>query len=244
MWFGIATLFPEMFQALQVGITGRALKEKLIELHFSNPRDFVVEKYKSVDDHPYGGGAGMLMAPLPLQKALHTLKAQAPHKPTVIYLSPQGKLFTQAAASELAAKKSLILLAGRYEGIDERIIQQEVDEEWSIGDYVVSGGELPAMVMIDAITRLIPGALGDSDSVTEDSLNKGLLKYPQYTRPEIFNEAKVPDILLSGNHQAILRYRLKQALGQTWRKRPDLLAKKELTPEESTLLNEFIRENK
>jgi tRNA (guanine37-N1)-methyltransferase len=243
MWFGIVSLFPEMFQALNAGITGRALEAKLLELQFWNPRDYDLDKYKSADDHPYGGGPGMLMKPYPLQQAIHAAKAAAPTPTKVIYLSPQGKLLTQAAAIELANHPSLILVAGRYEGIDERVISQEIDEEWSIGDYVVSGGELPAMVMIDTLTRLLPNALGDAQSTVQDSLFNGLLKYPQYTRPETFNGENVPAVLLSGNHKDIEKWRLKQSLGQTWLKRPDLLVKKELTLEQQALLNEWIDEN-
>jgi tRNA (guanine37-N1)-methyltransferase len=240
VWFGIISLFPEMFQVLNLGITGRAIKEQLLKIDLWNPRDFATDKHKSVDDRPYGGGPGMVMMAEPLQAALQAAKQDAPTKPTVIYLSPQGRRFDQEAAIELAAKKSVILLAGRYEGIDERIIEQEVDEEWSIGDYVLTGGELPAMVMVDAVTRLIPGALGDEDSITHDSLTTGMLKYPQYTRPAHFSGLSVPDVLLSGHHQQINQWRLKASLGRTWLKRPDLLAKKQFTTEELALLTEFI----
>lgn len=244
MWFGIVSLFPEMFQALQTGITGRAQKDQLIQLEYWNPRDFAADKHKSVDDHPYGGGPGMVMMAEPLRAAIQAAKQAAPNKhPLVIYLSPQGRQFNQEAAVELsAASSSFILVAGRYEGIDERIIEQEIDQEWTIGDYILTGGELPAMVMIDAMTRLVPGAVGDQDSVALDSLTSGLLKYPQYTRPETFAGADVPPILLSGHHKQIDRWRLKQSLGKTWLKRPDLLAKKPLTQEESALLTEFIEE--
>ncbi len=240
MWFGIISLFPDMFQAMQCGITGRALKDALLKIECWNPRDFAEDKHKSVDDRPYGGGPGMVMMAEPLRVALHTAKQAAPEKPTVIYLSPQGRMFNQAAASEFAAKKSIIFLAGRYEGVDQRLLDQEIDEEWSIGDYILTGGELAAMAMIDAITRLIPGAVGDMDSVNQDSLTTGLLKYPQYTRPEMFNGDAVPDILLGGNHKRIDRWRLKESLGRTWLRRPDLLQNKQLTEEESELLAEFI----
>lgn len=242
MWNGIITLFPEMFQALNTGITGRAMKDGLLRLNFWNPRDFATDKHKTVDNSPYGGGPGMLMMTEPLTAALSAARAQAPSKPKVIYLSPQGRRFTQAAAESLAQEPAIIFLAGRYEGIDERIIENEIDEEWSVGDYILTGGELAAMIMIDACTRLLPGAVGDEDSVTQDSLTSGLLKYPQYTRPEVFNGHKVPDILLSGHHKNIQRWRLKQSLGRTWLKRPDLLDKKRLTAEESALLSEFINE--
>lgn len=242
MWFGIVSLFPEMFQALNVGITGRALKEKLLEIKLWNPRDFATDKHQSVDDRPYGGGPGMVMMAEPLQAALHAAKQTATEKPIIIYLSPQGRRFDQEAAAELVAKKSVILLAGRYEGIDERIIEQEIDEEWSIGDYILTGGELAAMVMIDAVTRLIPGVVGDENSVSQDSLTSGLLKFPQYTRPENFAGSIVPNVLLSGHHQQIDQWRLKASLGKTWLRRPDLLAKKPLTEEENALLNEFIED--
>ncbi len=246
MWFGIVSLFPEMFQALNAGITGRAIKDKLLTLDHWNPRDFTLDKHQSVDDHPYGGGPGMLMMADPLTSALHTAKAHAAAKglapPAVIYLSPQGRQFDQSAAAELLEKQSVILLAGRYEGIDERIIEQEIDEELSIGDYILTGGELAAMVMIDAITRLIPGALGDKDSAAQDSLSNGLLKYPQYTRPECFAGLNVPNVLLSGHHQQIEQWRLKASLGKTWLKRPDLLAKKGLSEKEVALLTEFIED--
>lgn len=243
MWFGVITLFPEMFSVLEYGITGRALKEKLIQVTAWNPREFTHNKYRKVDDSPYGGGPGMIMMAQPLQDAIRAAKNAAPTKAVTIHLSPQGKWFNQAAAEKLLAKKSIILLAGRYEGIDERLLTLEIDEEWSIGDYVLSGGELAALVMIDTITRLIPGALGHADSAAQDSLSSGLLKYPQYTRPENFQGLVVPDILISGHHQAIERWRLKQALGKTWLKRPDLLAKMNLNEFQQTLLKEFIQEN-
>jgi tRNA (guanine37-N1)-methyltransferase len=242
VWFGIVSLFPELFQTLHSGITGRAIKEDLLSINLWNPRDFATDKHKSVDDRPYGGGPGMVMMAEPLQAALHAAKAAAPNPPHVIYLSPQGRRFDQEAAQDLAQHSSLILLAGRYEGIDERIIEQEVDEEWSIGDYILTGGELAAMVMIDAMTRLIPGAVGDAESVAQDSLTTGLLKYPQYTRPEQFAGAAVPEVLLSGHHKEINRWRLKASIGKTWLRRPDLLAKRALSEEEIQLLTEYIEE--
>lgn len=243
MWFGVLSLFPEMFQALQVGVTGKALKDNIVQLQVWNPRHFTTDKHQTVDDKPYGGGPGMVMMAPPLNAAIQAAKLAAPDKkPKVIYLSPQGQRFDQAAAERLAQQEALILLAGRYEGIDERVIEQSIDEEWSIGDYILTGGELAAMVMIDAITRLLPGVVGDYQSVSQDSLTSGLLKYPQYTRPEMFNQTTVPAVLLSGNHQAIARWRLKAALGRTWLKRPDLLKNKQLTKEELKLLDEFKRE--
>jgi tRNA (guanine37-N1)-methyltransferase len=242
-WVGIITLFPDMFQALSYGVVGRAIKENRLTCHYWNPRDFTTDKHRSVDDTPYGGGAGMLMMAEPLALAIEAAKQAAPTPPLTIYLSPQGRLFEQAAAARLSARPSLLFIAGRYEGVDERIITQLVDEEWSIGDYILTGGELPAMVMIDTITRLMPGVVGDSDSIAQDSLTTGLLKYPQYTRPESFRDETVPQVLLSGNHAAIRRWRLKQSLGRTWLKRRDLLERKKLNAEEKTLLDEYIQEN-
>lgn len=243
MWFGIVTLFPEMFSLLEYGITGRAIKNDLLKITCWNPRDFTQNKHRNVDDSPYGGGPGMVMMAQPLQDAIGAAKIAAPKKPTVIHLTPQGKLFNQQTAVEALAKESIIFIAGRYEGIDERLLELEVDEEWSLGDFVLSGGELAALTMIDAMIRLIPGALGHEDSAREDSITSGLLKYPHYTRPETFNGLSVPDVLLSGNHRDIERWRLKQSLGKTWIKRPDLLAKLNLDKLQLELLMEFVDEN-
>lgn len=240
MWFGIITLFPEMFSALESGITSRALKEKLLNIQCWSPRDFATDKHQSVDDKPYGGGPGMVMMAEPLQAAIQAARAAASSPPTVIYLSPQGRRFDQKAAERLVTLSSVILVAGRYEGIDERIIETEIDEEWSIGDYILTGGELAAMVMIDAASRMLPGVVGDDQSVAQDSLTTGLLKYPQYTRPEVFGEHTVPPVLMSGHHAQIKRWRTQQSLGRTWLRRPDLLAKMTLTKEEQALLDEFI----
>ena len=244
MWFGVVTLFPSLFSTLEQGITGRAIKDQLIELQCWDPRDFTQNKHRNVDDRPYGGGPGMIMMAQPLQDAIHAAKKAAPLTPRVIHLTPQGKIFDQKAAENMLEMKNLIFVSGRYEGIDERLLSREIDEEWSIGNYVLSGGELAAMVMIDAITRLIPGALGHEDSAAQDSLSSGLLKYPQYTRPESFEGQAVPSILMSGNHAEIERWRLKQSLGRTWLKRPDLLQQKALDKREQDLLAEFIREQK
>lgn len=244
MWFGVITLFPEMFSTLEYGITGRALKNELINVACWNPRDYTQNKHRNVDDSPYGGGPGMVMMAQPLQDAIQAAKQAAPEPATVIHLSPQGKQFNQETAVEWLEKKSVILIAGRYEGIDERLLQLEVDEEWSIGDFVLSGGELAAMTMIDVTTRLIPGALGHEDSAAQDSITSGLLKYPQYTRPETFAGLPVPEVLLSGNHQAIERWRLKESLGKTRLRRPDLLAKMNLSKLELELLREFEEENR
>jgi tRNA (guanine37-N1)-methyltransferase len=239
VWIGVITLFPEMLAALELGIPGRAVKDELLSVKSWNPRDFTQDKHRTVDDRPYGGGPGMIMMAPPLQAALSAAKLAAPVKPVVIHLSPQGKLFNQAAAETMLAKQSVILIAGRYEGIDERFLTEAIDEEWSVGDYVLSGGELAAMTMIDVMARLIPGALGH-----EDSLSSGLLKYPQYTRPENLNGAAVPEVLTSGNHAHIERWRMKQSLGRTWIKRPDLLMKKSLDKFQLSLLMEFIKEQK
>lgn len=244
MWFGIITLLPEMLRALNYGIIGRGIKNKRVTVAHWNPRDFTVDKHKTVDDKPYGGGAGMVMMASPLHDALEAARKAAPETPSVIYLSPQGRCFDQKAAEDFLKKKNIILIAGRYEGIDERILQSAVDEEWSIGDYVLSGGELAAMVVIDAISRLVSGVVKEEDSVAQDSLSSGLLKYPQYTRPEEWNGQKVPDVLLSGNHKAIEEWRLKLSLGKTWLKRPDLLEKMALDEVQRKLLQEFKDENK
>ena len=244
MWFGVVTLFPEIFAALDYGITGRALQQELLKLSLFNPREFTQDKHRTVDDRPYGGGPGMIMMAQPLQAAITAAKAAAPAKPLVIQLSPQGRQFNQSAAEKLLATQNVILVAGRYEGIDERLFELEIDEEWSIGDYILSGGELAALTMIDVTTRLIPGALGHEDSAAQDSLSTGLLKYPQYTRPESFAGHEVPTVLTSGNHQAIERWRLQQSLGKTWLKRPDLLMKKTLDNFQLKLLMEFVQEQK
>lgn len=225
MYFSVITLFPEMFKALEYGITGRALQDGILRLELINPRDFATDKHKTVDDHPYGGGPGMVMMAEPLCAAIDAAKAKCPTPAKVIYLSPQGKRFDQPAAKHLAQQESIILLAGRYEGIDQRIIDEVVDEEWSIGDYILTGGELAAMAMIDATSRLLPGVVGDYESVTTDSLENGLLKYPQYTRPENFRGKSVPKVLLSGHHEDIRRWREQESLRQTQEKRPDLLEK-------------------
>ena len=242
MWFGVITLFPDMLAMLQCGIPGRAIEKKLLTVQCWNPRDFTHTKHRHVDDRPYGGGPGMVMMAQPLSDAIQAAKKAAPEQPKVIYLSPQGKHFTQRAAEDFITKKNLILIAGRYEGIDERLLATQVDEEWSIGDYVLSGGELAAMVMIDVITRLLPGALGHEDSAPEDSLSCGLLKYPHYTRPENWQGEQIPNVLISGNHADIMRWRLKESLGRTWLKRPDLLVKKNLETAQLELLWEFINE--
>ena len=239
MQFDVVSLFPEMFAALtQSGVTRRAHEQGLWQLSIWNPRDFTTDRHRTVDDRPYGGGPGMVMMIEPLRAAIQAARASLP-RAQVIYLSPQGKTFSQAAASELSQAEQLIFLCGRYEGIDERLLQLEVDQEWSIGDYVLSGGELAAMVMIDACARLLPGALGHQQSAEQDSFSDGLLDCPHYTRPEIYQDMAVPPVLLSGNHAEIDRWRLKQALARTRQRRPDLLVGRELSKLEAKLLQEL-----
>ena len=239
----VITLFPEMFAAIsEYGITSRAVRQGLLSLNCWNPRTYTEDRHQTVDDRPFGGGPGMVMKIQPLERALSAAREAAGDRAKVIYLSPQGRQLKQAAVRELANEESLILIAGRYEGIDERFIEAHVDEEWSIGDYVLSGGELPAMVLIDAVTRLLPGALGHADSAEEDSFTDGLLDCPHYTRPEVYADQRVPEVLLSGNHEHIRRWRLQQALGRTWERRADLLDCRSLSGEEKKLLDEYIRQ--
>jgi tRNA (guanine37-N1)-methyltransferase len=239
--FDVVSLFPELFQILEgQGITGRALRRGIAELHLWNPRDYTQDRHRTVDDRPYGGGPGMVMKVEPLRAAIEDAKGAAPDSRTA-YLTPQGRSLDQGAIVQIATRPGWILVAGRYEGVDERLVERCVDEEWSIGDYVVSGGELPAMVVMDAVIRLLPGALGHECSAREDSHMDGLLDFPQYTRPEVIAGVPVPEVLLSGDHAAIARWRLQQALGRTWLRRPDLLERRGLSPEEQRLLNEFIR---
>ncbi|QEA38971.1 tRNA (guanosine(37)-N1)-methyltransferase TrmD [Pistricoccus aurantiacus] len=252
MWIGVVSLFPEMFEAItRYGVTGRAVKQGLLKLEFWNPRDYATDNHRTVDDRPYGGGPGMLMKVETLRQAIHAAREQGeivsatrPGKarPKVIYLSPQGRRLDQAGVRLLAEGGPLIVVAGRYEGIDERVVDADIDEEWSIGDYVLSGGELPAMVMIDALARRVPGVLGHQASAAEDSFNDGLLDCPHYTRPECIAGRGVPEVLLSGNHEAIRRWRLKQSLGRTWLRRPDLLQDRTLNEEQQRLLDEFQSE--
>lgn len=243
MWAGVVTLFPEMFTALtEYGVTGRAVNRGQLTVCFGNPRDYAHDRHRTVDDRPFGGGPGMLMKVEPLLEAIEAIREQAPSPPRVIYLSPQGQPLTQQRARELASLDSIVLLCGRYEGIDERIIDMCVDEEISIGDYVLSGGELGAMVLLDSVARLIPGVLGHADSAVEDSFTEGWLDCPHYTRPEEFAGRRVPEVLLSGNHALIRRWRLKQSLGRTWQRRPELLQDLTLSKEQQQLLAEFIRE--
>jgi len=244
MKFDVVTLFPDMVESVaKVGVLGRAIKNELIQLKCWNPRDYTQDKHRTVDDRPYGGGPGMLMKVEPLRDALQDARQSAGDQAKVIYLSPQGKPLTQQAIKDLAQQPALILLAGRYEGIDERIIETEVDEEWSIGDYVLSGGELAALVMIDAVARMIPGVLGDENSADQDSFMNGLLDCPHYTRPEEIDGRRVPEVLMGGNHKAIEQWRMKQALGRTWLRRPELLNELTLSDEQQRLLQAFQQEH-
>ncbi len=240
----VVSLFPEMFAAVSgSGITRRALEAGLWRLALWNPRDFTTDNYRTVDDRPYGGGPGMVMLAEPLEKALDAVALeQGARRARVIYLSPQGRRLDHARVVELAGERALTLLCGRYEGVDERLLRRRVDEELSLGDYVLSGGELAAMAVIDAIVRQLPGALGDGRSAAEESFAGGLLDCPQYTRPEVYAGERVPEVLLSGHHAEIRRWRLKQALGRTWLRRPDLLAARRLSEDEQALLEEFRRD--
>jgi len=242
--FSNITLFPEMFDAIiDYGVVGRAIKSDLVTLNCVNPRDFTEDRHRTVDDRPYGGGPGMLMKVEPLEKAITAAKASGKNvaeAAKVIYLSPQGQKLDHALAKQLSKEKHIVLLSGRYEGIDQRLIDKNIDMEISIGDYVLSGGELAAMVLIDVVTRLLPGVLGHASSAVEDSFEDGLLDHPHYTRPERYQNIDVPAVLLSGDHQKIASWRLKQRLGKTWLNRPELIEQEVLSAEEKSLLREFI----
>lgn len=239
-WFGLVSLFPEMFNGIaQEGVFGRAVKSGLIELEHFNPRDFTHDKHRTVDDRPYGGGPGMLMMVQPLTDAILAAKAAAGENTKVIYMSPQGRKLDQAGAQALAKVDNLILVCGRYEGIDERVIEAHIDEEWSIGDYVLSGGELAAMVLMDTVARLKPGVLGHQQSAEQDSFAENLLDCPHYTRPEVLGDKTVPSVLLSGDHEKIRQWRLQQSLGRTWLRRPELINQRALTEEQKRLLDDF-----
>ncbi len=244
MRFDVVTLFPEMITAAaSYGVTGRAIEREIVSLSVWNPRDYTGDKHKTVDDRPYGGGPGMVMKYQPLHDAVNQAKlAGSKDTKKVVYLSPQGKPITQRLLSEACQISQLILVAGRYEGVDERFVNRDCDEEWSVGDYVISGGELAALVVIDAITRLLPGVLGHEQSAQQDSHINGLLDYPHFTRPEQIEDYSVPQVLLSGNHADIDNWRMKQALGRTWQRRPDLLKNKNLSAEQNYLLQQFKSE--
>ena len=245
--FDVITLFPPMFDAVtEWGVTGRARERGLYQLVLWNPRDFAANSHRTVDDRPYGGGPGMVMMAEPLDKAISAArqrqKSSGVARPRAVYLSPQGRLLDHRVVMELSQEQGLVLLAGRYEGVDERLIRRQIDDEISIGDYVLSGGELAAMVVMDCVVRQMPGVLGDAESASQDSFVNGLLDCPHYTRPETYAGEKVPQVLLSGNHAEISRWRLKQALGRTWRRRPDLLDRRALSEEERTLLEDYKKE--
>ena len=243
----VVTLFSEMFEAITgSGITQRARDKGFYELVLWNPRDFSTNAYRSVDDRPYGGGPGMVMMAQPLSKAMAAARQRqlscGVRRTRSIYLSPQGRPLTQKIVDELGRLEGLVLLAGRYEGVDERLLQAEVQDQISIGDYVLSGGELPAMVLMDALIRRIPGVLNDAESAQQDSFEEGLLDFPHYTRPELYQGEPVPAVLLSGHHVDIARWRMKQSLGRTWERRPDLLAKVTLSADQAALLEEYKAE--
>jgi tRNA (guanine37-N1)-methyltransferase len=247
MQIEIVTLFPELVEAVaSAGVTGRARERGLWQLGTVNPRDFVTDRHRTVDDRPYGGGPGMVMLAEPLEKAIvagrDALIGEGVSVPRVIYMSPQGECLTHGRVAELAALQGLVIIAGRYEGVDERVLEHAVDLELAIGDFVVSGGELPALMLIDAIVRLLPGALNDAQSSVQESFVGGLLDCQHYTRPEIYAGRAVPAVLLSGNHAEIARWRLKQSLGRTWQRRPEMLAARGMSAEEAALLEEFRRE--
>ncbi|PHS25254.1 MAG: tRNA (guanosine(37)-N1)-methyltransferase TrmD [Methylophaga sp.] len=243
MKLGIVSLFPEMFDAItKYGVTGRAVTQGKLSLDYWTPRNFTTDKHQTVDDRPYGGGPGMVMKVEPLQQAIRAAKQRLGEQTKVAYMSPQGRKLDQQGLQELATRQTMIFVAGRYEGIDERLISEQIDEEWSIGDYVLSGGELAAMTIIDGMARLLPGVLGDEESAQQDSFMDGLLDHPHYTRPERLADQSVPAVLLSGDHEAIRKWRLKQALGRTWLRRSDLLEAKSLSSEQSALLEQFIAE--
>jgi tRNA (guanine37-N1)-methyltransferase len=241
--FGVISLLPELVApVMETGVVGRAAERGLVGLEQLSPREFTTDRHRTVDDRPYGGGPGMVLKYEPLRDAVHELRRRLPVGCREFVLTAQGRPFDQALARELAAAPGLLLVCGRYEGIDERFTEAVVSAELSLGDYVLSGGELAAAVVIDAVTRLLPGVLGDECSHVEDSFTAGLLDCPQYTRPEVADEHRVPSVLVGGDHEAIRRWRLKQALGRTWLRRPELLAKRELTAEEKVLLDEFEAE--
>ena len=243
MRFDVITIFPEMLRSVTgYGITGRAVEKGILRVECWNPRDYAEGEYRAVDDRPYGGGPGMVMMAAPLEGAIRAIRNDTGCKPLVIHLSPQGELVDQSVVEELAGHDNLVLLAGRYEGVDERVVHEYVDREYSIGNYVISGGELAAMVIVDAVARQLPGVLGNEDSAGRDSFVDGLLDCPHYTRPEEWNSAAVPEVLLSGNHGAIEEWRLQKALGRTWRRRPDLLAGRTLDERHQRLLDEYIAE--
>lgn len=245
MQVAVVTLFPRMFEAIeQWGITSRAIARGLLTLDCINPREFATDRHRSVDDRPYGGGPGMVMSVQPLRDAVHAARARLGGSAHTVYLSPQGRRVDQAVLAGLAVRERMIFVCGRYEGVDERLLEREVDEELSVGDFVLSGGEVAAMLLVEGMTRLLPGALGCEESARSDSFVEGLLDCPHYTRPEVVDGLAVPAVLLGGDHEAIRRWRLKQSLGRTWRRRPDLLEGADLDEEKRVLLQEYIEEQR
>jgi len=243
--FDVISLFPEMVATIaDFGVVGRAQRRGLVTLDIENPRDHTSDVHRTVDDRPYGGGPGMVMKYEPLAGAVNAARQRSPAGSPVVYLSPQGRVFDQASAKRYAGMPGLILLAGRYEGIDERFIESQVDEELSLGDFVLSGGEVPAMAVIDAVVRLLPDVLGDDESAAQDSFMEGFLDHPHYTRPEDVDGRKVPAVLLSGDHAEIARWRMKEALGRTYTRRPDLVEKLGLSDEQQALLDEYLKEQR
>jgi len=243
MRIDVITLFPDALAGLtDLGVTGRAIRDGRVDLKTWNPRDYAENRHRTVDDRPYGGGPGMVMTVEPLGSVIRAVRKEQGNNACVSLMSPQGRRMDHAGINELASRQGLILVCGRYEGIDERLVESHIDEEWSIGDYVLSGGELAAAVIIDAVTRLLPGVLGDEQSAEQDSFVDGLLDHPHYSRPELAGDQAVPEVLLSGDHEAIRRWRRKQALGRTWQRRPDLLEGRELDKEAKRLLQEFRQE--
>jgi tRNA (guanine37-N1)-methyltransferase len=241
--FGVVTLFPDAVEtAAGIGVTGSALERGTATLSLYNPRDWCSDVHRTVDDRPFGGGPGMVMKAEPLDKAIAQARTDCPQGSKVVLMSPQGRRFDQALAAEAAGQPGLILVAGRYEGVDERLMDETIDEEWSIGDFVLSGGELAALSVMDAVIRLLPGVLGHPESAQQDSFSNGLLDHPHYTRPDRYEGRSVPPVLLSGDHAKIARWRLKQALGRTWERRPDLLDARGVNEEEKSLLDEYRRE--
>jgi tRNA (guanine37-N1)-methyltransferase len=245
MQMQVVTIFPEMVNTIgEYGVVGRAVEREVISLECQNPRDFTVDVHRTVDDRPYGGGPGMVMKYEPAAAAIAAAKEKLPAGSPVVCMSPQGAVFDQATAQRFAGLAGIIFLAGRYEGIDERLIESKVDEELSLGDFVISGGEIAAMAVIDAVTRLLPGVLGDETSAMQDSFMEGLLDHPHYTRPEELDGRRVPEVLLSGDHARIARWRYQQALGRSFQRRPDLVEKLELNDEQQKLLNEYLEEQR
>jgi tRNA (guanine37-N1)-methyltransferase len=242
MRIAVVTLFPQMLrEAMMHGVMGRALERGVVEVEYFDPRAFTDDAHRTVDDRPYGGGPGMVLKVEPLRDALHAARAMLPAGTRSVYLGADGTRFDQRKAREARGWPGLVLVAGRYEGVDERFVESEIDEQWSIGDYVLTGGELPALVAIDAIARLLPGTLGSAESALEESFSDGLLEWPQYTRPPSIGGREVPAVLVSGDHAAIRRWRLQQALGRTWLRRPELLEQRGMSVEERALLDEFKR---